>query len=191
MSAGLDENLGLSIVAHTAALRRYAMLLKRNADQADDLVQDCVARALSRAHLYRPDTDLRAWLFTILRNIFITQTRSANHQRKYVAECLALSSVVCQPNQFHAVALKESLHLLQHLPVKEREALTLLGVHDMTYGEAARHAGTHVGTIKSRTSRGRAHLRRLALPEDSASGGTPIEDASLGAASRPRAVAPP
>ena len=191
MDAILDDDLGPDIIAHAAALRRYALFLMRTADQADDLVQDCVARALSKAHLYRPDTNLRAWLFTILRNIFIMQARKAKNQRDYVSDCLARGPVVSHPNQFHAVALKESLQLMQNLPAQEREAVALLGIYEMTCGEAARHAGANIGTIKSRTSRGRAHLRLLALPEDSVSGGTPIEDASLGAASRPRAVAPP
>jgi RNA polymerase sigma-70 factor (ECF subfamily) len=188
MSAILDDDLGLGIVAHAAALRRYALLLMRTTDQADDLVQDCVARALSRAHLYRPDTNLRAWLFTILRNIFITQTRKAKNQRDYVSDCLARGPVVALPNQFHTVALKESLQLMQRLPVQEREAVALLGIYEMTCGEAAQHAGANIGTIKSRTSRGRAHLRQLALPEDRQGGGTPIGETSHGNRCRHRAA---
>lgn len=188
MGAIREEDLGPGIIAHAEALRRYALLLMRTADQADDLVQDCVARALSKAHLYRPDTNLRAWLFTILRNIFIMQTRKAKNQRDYVSDCLARGPVVAQPNQFHTVALKESLQLMQNLPAQEREAVALLAISDMTYGEAAQHAGTHIGTIKSRTSRGRAHLRLLALPEDRPDDGTPIGSAALGTRCRHRAA---
>jgi RNA polymerase sigma-70 factor (ECF subfamily) len=163
MGTTVNSEMGLGIIEHTEALHRYARFLMRTADQADDLVQDCVTRALSRAHLYRPDTNLRAWLFTILRNIFITQNRKANHRRSYASECMAMGSDVTPPNQFHTVALKESLQLMEALPARERQAIVLLGVFDMTYVEAARHSGIKVGTMKSRTSRGRAHLKLLAL----------------------------
>jgi RNA polymerase sigma-70 factor, ECF subfamily len=152
------------MVGHTASLRRYACLLTRTPDRADDLVQDCFARALSRSHLYRPDTNLRAWLFTILHNIFITESRKAQHRQSYLAECTAMGSDVTKPSQFHTVALKEGLQLVKALPVRERQALLLLSAFDMTYVEAARHSGIKVGTMKSRASRGRAHLRLLAEP---------------------------
>jgi RNA polymerase sigma-70 factor (ECF subfamily) len=161
MDTPANHDIGPAIIEHTAALRRYARFLMRTADQADDLVQDCIARALSRAHLYRPDTNLRAWLFTILRNIFITQNRKANRRRSYVAECIATGSDATPPSQFHIVALKESLQLMKTLPAREQQAVALLGIFDMTYDEAARYSGIKVGTMKSRTSRGRANLRML------------------------------
>jgi RNA polymerase sigma-70 factor (ECF subfamily) len=170
MGVAMDDDLGCGILVHAAALRRYALRLTRTADQADDLVQDCIARALSRANLYRPDTNLRAWLFTILRNIFISQSRKATHRRNYASECLATGSAIAPPNQFHMVALKESLKLMQNLPTQEQQAVALLGIFDMTYVEAARHAGANIGTMKSRTSRGRAHLRLLAVPVDHRTG---------------------
>jgi RNA polymerase sigma-70 factor, ECF subfamily len=157
-------DLGLAVLEHTASLRRYAHFLTRTTDQADDLVQDCITRALSRAHLYRPDTNLRAWLFTILRNIFLTQSRKAIHRRNYASECMAMGSDTTAPNQFHAVALKESLQLVETLPARERQAVLLLGMFEMTYVEAAQHSGIKVGTMKSRASRARAHLRQLTQP---------------------------
>lgn len=157
-------NLGLGIVEHTPALRRYAYVLTRNADQADDLVQDCMARALSREHLYQPGTNLRAWLFTMLRNIFMTQCRKSNLRRDYAAKLAMNGSETTPANQFHTVALKENLRLMGELSAGERQAMALLGIFDMTYEEAALHSGVKIGTLKSRLSRGRARLTSLSEP---------------------------
>jgi RNA polymerase sigma-70 factor (ECF subfamily) len=164
MGTVIEQDLGLGIVEHTVALRRYARFLTRTADQADDLVQDCIARALSRPHLYRPDTNLRGWLFTMLRNIAISQSRKAKIRRSYAAERMAIGSAATPPNQYHRVALTESLRLLKTLRAPERQAVALLGICDLTYQEAAEQSGLNVGTMKSRLSRGRARLRILAEP---------------------------
>jgi RNA polymerase sigma-70 factor (ECF subfamily) len=169
MAIATDYDLGPVILEHIPSLMRYARYLMRASDQADDLVQDCVARALDRSHLYTPNTDLRAWLFTILRNIFITQNRRANYRRNYAHECMVMGVGITFPNQFHTVALKESLQRVDTLPARERQAVLLLGMLDMTYVEAARHSGAKVGTMKSRTSRGRAHLRELTQSESDSS----------------------
>lgn len=162
MTTVTEFELGHEIVEHAAALRRYARFLTRTADQADDLVQDCIARALSRPHLYRPDTNLRGWLFTMLRNIAVSQSRKAKIRQAYVADRMAVGVVASAPRQFHNVALSESLRLMGSLRAPEREAVALLGIFDMTYQEAALHSGLNLGTVKSRVSRGRARLRSLA-----------------------------
>ncbi|MEA2756222.1 MAG: polymerase sigma-70 factor, subfamily [Aliidongia sp.] len=166
MTFTTDYDLGPEILEHMPALLRYARFLVRATDQAEDLVQDCITRALDRACLYTPNTDLRAWLFAILRNTFINQNRKANYRRNYARDYTAMGTGITSPNQFHSVALKESLRLVETLPVRERQAVLLLGVFDMSYIEAARHSGTKVGTMKSRTSRGRAHLRLMTQPEN-------------------------
>ena len=186
MVTTVNCELGLGVLEHTASLRRYAHFLTRTTDQADDLVQDCIMRALSRSHLYRPDTNLRAWLFTIMRNIFITQSRKAAHRRNYANECMAMSSDATAPNQFHAVALKESLELVETLPTRERQAILMLGVFEMTYIEAAQHSGIKVGTMKSRASRGRAHLRVLSQPGNRPDAGVAEEGIALTTDVRPR-----
>jgi RNA polymerase sigma-70 factor (ECF subfamily) len=186
MATTVNYDLGLGVLEHTASLRRYAHFLTRTSDQADDLVQDCVTRALSRSHLYRPDTNLRAWLFTIMRNIFITQSRKAAHRRNYANECMAMSSDTTAPNQFHAVALKESLKLVEALPSRERQAILLLGVFEMTYIEAAQHSGIKVGTMKSRASRGRAHLRLLSQPGNHPDAGVAEDGVALETDASPR-----
>jgi len=164
MATVIDHELRLGIVEHMAALRRYARFLTRNPDQAEDLVQDCIARALSRPHLYRLDTNLRGWLFTMLRNISISQNRKLRIRQAYAAERMAIGADATAPNQVQCVALGESLRLIKALRAPERQAIALLGIFEMTYKEAAQHAGQNVGTIKSRLSRGRAHLRTLAAP---------------------------
>jgi RNA polymerase sigma-70 factor (ECF subfamily) len=176
MDTVASRDLGLGIVENTPALHRYARSLTRSADQAEDLVQDCITRALDRQHLYRPDTNLRAWLFTILYNIFIGQHRKAIHQRSYARERMMLGAAFTPPSQFHTVALKESLLLLETMPARERQVIALLGIFEMTYVEAARHSGIELGTVKSRASRSRARLRLLALRAGSVGAETPAGD---------------
>jgi RNA polymerase sigma-70 factor (ECF subfamily) len=164
MNIALEQDFALAIVTHVPALRRYARLLTRTADQADDLVQDCVTRALSRSHLYQTGSNLKAWLRTMLRNIAITQTRKAKFRQDGANEQMEMSSQVTPPNQLDRVALRESLRDMKTLPAAQRQAVTLLGILEMTYDEAALHSGLPIGTLKSRLSRGRARLRHSAAP---------------------------
>jgi RNA polymerase sigma-70 factor (ECF subfamily) len=168
MSQTSTNWLGVQMVDHIPALRRYARVLVRTSDQADDLVQDCVERALSRAALYQPDTNLRAWLFTIMRNIAITQTRKEKLRRNYAAERLAMDRRADAPSQADSVVLKASLRMLGKLSAGERQAVTLLGLYDLSYEEAAGVSGLPIGTMKSRLSRGRQRLRALLDPDEAA-----------------------
>jgi RNA polymerase sigma-70 factor (ECF subfamily) len=163
--AAQSPDLGRQLIEHIPALRRYARVLARTADQADDLVQDCLERALSRSSLYQSNTNLRAWLFTILRNIAITQTRKEKLRRIYASERIAMERRVAAPSQTDMVTLKDSLRLLGSLSNGEQEAVTLLGLKDMSYDEAAGISGLPVGTMKSRLSRGRQRLRTLMDPQ--------------------------
>jgi RNA polymerase sigma-70 factor (ECF subfamily) len=156
------NDLGLDIIEHTASLRRYARTLTWNVEEGEDLVQDCLERALSRPHLYQPGTNLRAWLFTMMRNIAITRVRRNKLHRDHVGELMATNTSATLPNQFHHVALKESLQMIAELPPNERQAVVLRGILDMSYEDLAERAGVPVGTVKSRLSRGRAHLRERA-----------------------------
>ena len=160
--------LGDQIVDHVPALRRYARVLVHTGDRADDLVQDCVERALSRASLYQPDTNLRAWLFTIMRNIAITQTRKDKLRRTYASERMAMDRGSEAPSQTDVVVLKDSLRILGQLSAGEQQAVTLLGLYDLSYEEAASLSGLPVGTMKSRLSRGRQRLRSLLDPGEAA-----------------------
>src|SRR4051812_34470353 len=128
MGKPIQPSIELGILTHTAALGRYARLLTRSADRAEDLVQDCIARALSRTHLYEPGTNLRAWLFTILRNIAMTESRKVKCRQAYITERTAIGATATAPNQIHRIALVESLRLIKSLPAQERQAVTMLGI---------------------------------------------------------------
>lgn len=154
-------NVGAQVIEHMTVLRRYARVLVRTSDQADDLVQDTVERALARADLYQPGTNLRAWLFTIMRNICITNARKMKLRRTYAAELMSLERHLSPAAQDDVVMLKESLALVQHLSPGEQQAVTLLGIQDLSYEASAEIAELPVGTMKSRLSRGRQRLRTM------------------------------
>lgn len=168
------KSFGLELVEHVPALRRYASHLTRTPDQADDLVQDCIARALSRAHLYEPGTNLHAWLFAMIRNIAFSQSRKEKHRLDYASGRMSLAPRAAAPRQPDMVSLNESLQLVKRLSPSQRQAVTLLGMLELSYEEASHCSGLEIGTLKSRLSRGRARLRTL-------SGVTSDETASLAA----------
>ena len=161
MATKTARPFGEQLIDHVPSLRRYARSLAGAKDQADDLVQDCLERALSCAALFQPDTNLRAWLFTIMRNITITQARKEKLRRQDVADRKAMAVRFRPPSQIDMTALIESLALIERLSSTEHEAVTLLGVQDLSYEEAAQITGLPVGTMKSRLSRGRQHLRSM------------------------------
>ncbi|HEX7967077.1 MAG TPA: sigma-70 family RNA polymerase sigma factor, partial [Stellaceae bacterium] len=149
-----------ALADHIAALRRYARALLGDRIEAEDLVQDCLARALSRAHLWRPGTDLRAWLFTILHNIHINNLRS---RRAYVAAedvtyGHAGHSIAAAPVQDARLELRDLQRALDRIPDEQRQVLLLVGMEGMSYDEAARVVGVPIGTIMSRVARGRDAL---------------------------------
>jgi RNA polymerase sigma-70 factor (ECF subfamily) len=159
--ATVAASVGEQVIEHMTVLRRYARVLVRTQDQADDLVQDTIERALARADLYQPGTNLRAWLFTIMRNICITNARKLKLRRTYAAELMSLERHLSPAAQDDIVMLKESLALVQQLSPGEQQAVTLLGVQDMSYETSAEIAALPVGTMKSRLSRGRQRLRSM------------------------------
>ena len=142
-------------------LKRFAMSLTHDAVEADDLVQDCVVRALTKEGLYEQNGKLKPWLFTMMRNVFISQKRKEAVARKYIqmADFQAVKSE--RPSQFARVALNETLSAVDRLAPGERDAVLHLGVNDLSHEEAAAKSNIPVGTVKSRLSRGRAHLRSM------------------------------
>ena len=140
-------------------LNRFARALTRNEDNAHDLVQDCVERALNKRALFQDGTSLKSWLFTLMRNLFISQKRREAVDRK----CMALShnenSYVERPRQTDHVFLNETLRAMKRLSGPERQAIVVLGIHDAPHQAMSKVCGEPVGTLKSRLSRGRAHLR--------------------------------
>lgn len=149
-----------SIVELIPRLRRYARAMTGNSARADDLVQDALERAWSRRHLWRRGSDLRAWLFTIMHNVFVNQLRQNREAHGHAPfDEDHESSAFAAPEQ--ALALRDLARALEQLPVEYREVVLLVGLEQMSYSEVAKVLGAPLGTIMSRLSRGRERLRAL------------------------------
>lgn len=148
------------IVEHLPSLRAFARSLTRNPSSADDLVQDTVVKAWSNIDKFQPGTNMRAWLFTILRNTFYSSRRK---QKREVAdvdgEMAAQLSV--KPAHDGRLAMKDFSVAFAQLPDEQREALLLVGASGFSYEEAADMCSCAVGTIKSRANRARKRLTEL------------------------------
>lgn len=157
-----------AIVEQIPHLRRYARALRRDAGTADDLVQDCLERALSRFHLFRTGTDLRRWLFTILHNLHVNQTRRAGRRLDdgTLDERVDLAGPAgLGPDR--GLPVRDLGRALERLPDEQREVVLLIGLEEMSYKEAADIVGVPVGTVMSRLARGRERLRQLMDSGDS------------------------
>ena len=141
-------------------LRRYAYALTRNREFADDLVQDTLERALARWYLRRIDGDLRAWLFTILRNLYINAHRRDKRQGRPVEVDAATDVLVASDRPDSGLEMQDVLAALNDLP-EEQRSLLLVGVEDLSYQDAATVMGVPIGTVMSRLSRARQRLRQL------------------------------
>ena len=147
------------------ALRAYARALSRHAAQADDLVQEAVLRALRAEAQFEPWTELRAWMFTILRNCWLGQVRKAGRERRAVEAQGHGQEAAGPASQGDRLEVAELARAMAALPVTQREALMLVGAQGMTTSQAAAVVGVPEGTIKARVSRGRNALRAaLARP---------------------------
>ena len=146
------------LVNELPRLRRYALALLGDPAAADDLVQDCLARALSRLHLFRPGTDLRAWLFTIMHNVFVNAAR--RHPPAAVPLDAVTDGPAAAPEQDGRAALRDVSRALAQLPAEQRQVVLLIGLEEMSYRQASDVLGIPVGTVMSRLARGRQRLRR-------------------------------
>ena len=141
-------------------LRRYARALTGDRSSADDLVQDTLERALSRFHLWRQGSDLRAWLFTIMHNVFVNQARTRlRHQHEALEPNGAVESMRAREPDW--LELRDLDSALAQLPHEQRTVLLLVGLEQFTYEEAARVLQVPIGTVMSRLSRGRERLRAV------------------------------
>jgi RNA polymerase sigma-70 factor (ECF subfamily) len=147
-------------------LRRYAHALARHPVQPEDLIQDTLERAWSRRRQWQPGTDLRAWLFTILHNVFVSELRRFA-ARGYDPQPIDGTDQEPSPAapgdvmQSHAGLMLDIERALAALPVDQRAVVLLVGLEDLSYREAAEVLGIPVGTVMSRLARGRARLRDL------------------------------
>ena len=142
-------------------LRRYARALTRDPSAADDLVQDCLARALAKSHLWQEGTDLRAWLFTILHNQYVNTVRRSVREGTVVEVSDTEPSLVAPAVQTKRLELRDLERALSKLPSEQRQVLLLVGMEGLRYEEVAEILSVPVGTVRSRLSRGRDALRVL------------------------------
>jgi RNA polymerase sigma-70 factor (ECF subfamily) len=146
------------LVVWLPQLRRFARALSGDAAWADDLVQDTAERALLRFSSFRPDSNLRAWLLTILRNLYIDQLRG--RRELSTDDDLAPWQYLAAPDdRVDGLLLRDVQRALYRLPVEQREVVLLVGVEQLSYREASEVLGVPVGTVMSRLSRGREQLR--------------------------------
>jgi RNA polymerase sigma-70 factor (ECF subfamily) len=143
-------------------LRRFSRALVGDAALADDLVQDCLERAMIKSHLYDPARPLRAWLYAVLRNLFISGLR--RDRRSAVVKSvddLAGGEGSVAANQEERLSVALVAEALDRLPHDQREVIVLVALEEMSYRDAAEIAGVPIGTVMSRLSRARAALQRI------------------------------
>ena len=149
------------IEAEIPRLRRYARALTRDVTIADDLVQDCLTRALGKLHLWQKGTDLRAWLFTILHNQYVNYVRRSVREGASVGLSDSEPLLTRAPQQGGRLELRDLERAIAKLPEEQQSAILLVGLEGMRYEEVAAVLDVPVGTIRSRLSRGREALRKL------------------------------
>src|SRR3954452_5346386 len=163
--SGVTPEVRAAMLASLPSLRAFARSLTTTREIADDLVQDTLVRALAKIDQFEPGTNMGAWLFTILRNLFYSQCRRTKHEVEdpdgSYAACLW-----APPEQHARCDVQDMLRALGKLPADQREALLLIVAEGLSYEEAARICGVAGGTIKSRVSRGRVRLAELLAIRD-------------------------
>jgi RNA polymerase sigma-70 factor (ECF subfamily) len=165
------------LIAEIKNLRAFAISLSGSVSLADDLVQETLLRAWSKSDKFQPGTSLRAWLFTILRNIYYSNYRKRAREVQDTDGAYARRLVVSGDQESH-LDLEDFRKALAKLPAEQREVLTLVGASGLSYEEAAVICDVEIGTIKSRLSRARSKLVELLGLEESPSS-APIADRRL------------
>jgi RNA polymerase sigma-70 factor (ECF subfamily) len=163
--AGLPQP---ELVAAIPRLRRYARVLTGNPTRADDLVQDTLLRAWDKQRLWLAGSDLRAWLFTIMHNVYVNQLALARREAGNISldsegEYGTAWRVAVYDNQLERIELRELVQLMGRLPPEQREVLLLAAVEEMHYAEIAAALAIPIGTVMSRLSRARDKLRRMTV----------------------------
>ncbi len=153
------------IVPYIPNLRRYARALVGDRDAADDLVQDTLERAVRKFHLWRPG-DLRAWLFSIMHNVFVNRIKSRKNAPHAEIDEETLAAPIPTAGRADILDLQRAL---DGLVPDQREVLLLVALEDMSYADVSRTLGIPIGTVMSRLSRGREKLRRAMDGERGAS----------------------
>jgi RNA polymerase sigma-70 factor, ECF subfamily len=155
------EDFGSQLETQIPRLRRYARVLCRDAERADELVQDCLYRAIRKSHLFQPGSNLRAWLFTILHNLYVNSVRRGTRESINVPLEDVEPVLMERPAQGSGLTLRDLGRAMTRLAEEQRQVLLLVGLEGMSYDEVASILGVPVGTVRSRLSRGREELRRM------------------------------
>lgn len=159
---------------HLPRLRRYAAALTRDAMRAEDLVQDTLERAYRKWHLWQPDTNLRAWLFSIMHNVYVNQVV----RESSMPSMMSLDEVTHETGKsFNEMQTSkyDLMSALAKLPTEQREVVLLTCLEDMKYEEVAYVLQIPIGTVRSRLARGRERLRQLMEGTSPAGVATPLK----------------
>ncbi|WP_374575103.1 sigma-70 family RNA polymerase sigma factor [Phenylobacterium sp.] len=155
-----DDDFKTELTGLIPSMRAFARSLSHNPAEADDLAQDALLKAWSHRDSYTPGTNMKAWVFMILRNQFYSERRRAWRRQDLDPE-VAERTLIAVSNPDGGLALDEVRRALAMLPDDQREALILIGAGGLSYDEAAQITGAAVGTVKSRVSRARDRLARI------------------------------
>lgn len=148
------------LLEHIPAMRAFAISLTRNSALADDMVQDTLVKAWTNMEKFNEGSNMRAWLFTILRNTYYSSRRKSRREVSD-ADGIFTEGLAEKPAHDGHMQLHDFRKALARLPDEQREALLLVGASGFSYEEAARMCGVAVGTVKSRTNRARQELARM------------------------------
>jgi RNA polymerase sigma-70 factor (ECF subfamily) len=156
----LEPSVREAMLSAVPSLRAFAISLSGNVDRADDLVQETLLRAMANIDSFQPGTNMSAWLFTILRNLFRSEYRKRRREVEDSDGSYA-DTLTSHPEQQGRIEFEEFRKALAQLPADQREALILVGASGFSYEEAAGICGCAVGTNKSRVNRARTRLSEL------------------------------
>ncbi|MCK0120445.1 RNA polymerase sigma factor [Loktanella sp. F6476L] len=148
------------LISHLPALRAFAISLTRSRSAADDAVQDAVLKALVNFDKYEPGTNMRAWLFTILRNTYYSSRRKY-HREASDPDGLLTAGLAVKPDHDGRLQYNDFMKAFSQLPDDQREVLILVGASGFSYIEVAEMTGVALGTVKSRVNRARARIAEI------------------------------
>jgi len=155
-------DISRAVEAEIPCLRRYALKLTRDHAAAEDLLQECLARGLSKQHLWREDTNLRAWLCTILHHQYVNEIRRSAREGVVLGLSELDEPPARPPTQDMVLELRDVSRAMTTLTEGQRKAILLIGLDGWTYERVAKASGVPVGTVRSRLSRGRGKLKLAA-----------------------------
>lgn len=172
-----NQSFKSSLIAAIPSVRAFAISLTGKPDRADDLLQETMMKAWANQHSFQEGTNIKAWLYTILRNEFYSVHRKRRHEVEDADGKIA-ENVGAPPEQHGVLDLADMQAALLKLPNEQREALLLVTASDMSYEQAAAICGVAAGTIKSRVNRARVRLGELLQVDDASKFGTAADIAA-------------